>query len=96
MLYMVVETFREGAAPEIYRRAQVKGRLLPEGLGYVSSWVDLEFKRCFQLMETDDPSLFAGWIREWADLAEFEVVPVRTSAEAADVVRDRSIQNGQP
>jgi len=83
MLYMVVEKFKEGAAPEIYRRVRVKGRLLPEGLTYLSSWVDLGFKRCFQLMETDDPSLFPVWIREWADLAEFEIVPVRTSAEAA-------------
>ena len=86
MLYMVVEKFKEGAAPQIYRRAQAKGRLLPEGLHYVSSWVDLEFKRCFQVMETDDPSLFTVWIREWADLAEFEIVPVRTSAEAAQMM----------
>ncbi len=58
MLYMVLEKFNEGGAPEIYRRVRKKGRLMPAGLSYVSSWVDLEFKRCFQLMETDDPSLF--------------------------------------
>ncbi len=86
MLYMVVEKFKEGAAPEIYRRVQARGRLLPEGLHYVSSWIDLEFKRCFQLMETADPSLFAAWTREWADVAEFEIVPVRTSAQAAEVM----------
>jgi hypothetical protein len=86
MLYMVVEKFKEGVAPEIYRRARAKGRLLPDGLSYVSSWVDMEFKRCFQLMETDDPSLFPTWIREWTDLAEFEIIPVRTSAEAARVI----------
>jgi hypothetical protein len=56
---------------------------MPEGLRYISSWVDLEFKRCFQLMETDDSSLFQDWIREWADLVEFEVVPVQTSDVAA-------------
>jgi hypothetical protein len=56
---------------------------MPEGLHYLSSWVDLELKRCFQLMETGDAALFESWIREWADLAEFEVVPVQTSAEAA-------------
>jgi len=86
MLYMVVEKFNEGAVPDIYARVRDKGRLLPEGLNYVSSWVDLEFKRCFQLMETDDPALFAIWIREWADLSHFEVIPVRTSVEAARVV----------
>ena len=83
MLYMVVETYKDGAAPEIYRRARAQGRLMPEGLRYVSSWVDLELKRCFQLMETEDASLFAVWIAAWADLVEFEVVPVQTSAEAA-------------
>ena len=86
MLYMIVERFKEGAAPEIYRRAKAKGRLLPKGLSYISSWVDLEFKRCFQLMETEDPSLFTEWIREWTDLVEFEIVPVRTSAEARQMM----------
>ncbi len=86
MLYMVLETFKEGAAPEVYRRARERGRLMPEGLRYVSSWVDLGFERCFQIMETDDPSLFDLWIAEWADLVEFEVVAVQTSAEAAQAM----------
>ena len=83
MLYMVVETYKDGAAPEIYRRAGEQGRLMPEGLRYVSSWVDLELKRCFQLLETEDASLFEVWTEAWSDLVEFEVVPVQTSAEAA-------------
>jgi hypothetical protein len=86
MLYMVLETFKEGAAPEVYRRARERGRLMPEGLRYVSSWIDLGFERCFQVMETDDPSLFDLWIAEWADLVEFEVVAVQTSAEAAQAM----------
>jgi hypothetical protein len=86
MLYMVLETFKDGAAREIYRRARERGRLMPEGLRYLSSWVDLELKRCFQLIETDDSSLFQDWIKEWADLVEFEVVPVQTSDEAARTV----------
>jgi hypothetical protein len=88
MLYMVLETFKDGAAPEVYRRARERGRMMPEGLRYVSSWVDLGFERCFQVMETDDPSLFDLWIAEWADLVEFEVVPVQTSAEAAQAMAD--------
>jgi hypothetical protein len=83
MLYMVVETFRPGCAPEIYRRFRERGRLAPEGLRYVTSWVDLDYRRCFQVMETDDASLLTEWTRNWDDLAEFEIVPVRTSAEAA-------------
>ncbi|HET6695706.1 MAG TPA: DUF3303 family protein [Gaiellaceae bacterium] len=79
---MVVERFLEGPRP-VYERAEREGRMLPEGLTYVDSWIDERLDRCFQLMETDDPSLFDAWIARWADLAEFEVVPVLTSAEAS-------------
>ena len=81
MLYMVIEYFNVGAAPQIYHRAREHGRMLPEGLEYVSSWVDLQFCTCFQLMRTDDPALFATWTETWKDLASFEIVPVHTSAE---------------
>ena len=83
MLYMVIEYFNEGAAPEIYRRARERGRQLPVGLEYIDSWVDLDFRRCFQLMQTESPALFDVWTRAWSDLARFEIVPVRTSAAAA-------------
>ena len=86
MLYMVVERFKEGAAPKVYRRARDKGRMIPDGLEYVSSWVDLEFKACYQVMRTEDASLCAVWTSAWKDLIEFEIVPVRTSAEAAQVI----------
>jgi len=33
-------------------------------------------------METGDFSLFAEWTSQWRDLVEFEIIPVRTSAEA--------------
>ena len=80
---MVIETFLRGAEP-VYARAAERGRMLPEGLLYLDSWVDArERDRCFQLMETDDPSLFEPWIAAWSDLADFEVVPVIGSAEAA-------------
>lgn len=86
MLYLVIEHFKDGAAPAIYRRARDKGRMMPAGLEYVSSWVDLEFTTCYQLVRADDASLFAAWTNAWADLVEFEIVPVRTSAEAAQVI----------
>ena len=89
MLYMVIERFNDGAAPEIYRRARDRGRQLPPGLEYVDSWVDLEYRRCFQLMSTEDPALFEVWIRAWSDLARFEVIPVRTSPDAARLIADR-------
>jgi hypothetical protein len=81
---MVVETFVAGPGP-VYARAAEQGRMLPHGLVYVDSWIDAErLDRCFQLMETDDPELFEEWTARWSDLAEFEIVPVVTSAEAAD------------
>ena len=89
MLYMVIERFRDGAAPEIYRRFRERGRMAPEGLEYVSSWVDRDFRTCWQLMRAEDPALFAPWIAAWQDLAEFEIVPVRTSAEAAEAMAGR-------
>ncbi len=80
---MVIETFTRGAPP-VYERAAERGRMLPPGLEYVDSWIDERtLDRCFQLMETDEPSLFDEWIASWSDLAEFEVVPVIDSAAAA-------------
>ena len=80
---MVIETFLRGPEP-VYARAAERGRMLPAGLTYLDSWVDARGRdRCFQLMETDDPSLFEPWIAAWSDLADFEVVPVIGSAEAA-------------
>ena len=79
---MVVERFLQGARP-VYERAAEQGRMLPPGLTYVDSWVDERLDRCFQLMETDDPALFDSWTAAWVDLAEFEVVPILSSAEAS-------------
>jgi hypothetical protein len=85
MLYMVIEHFKEGAVQKIYRRFREKGRLMPDGLKYVSSWIDTELKVCYQLMETEEAGLFSRWTENWDDLMEFEIVPVRTSAETAAV-----------
>jgi hypothetical protein len=79
---MVVEQFKNHSAKKVYRRAQEKGRMLPDGLHYVDSWVASDFNRCFQLMETKDPALFRKWIRQWEDLVDFEVIPVISSEEA--------------
>jgi hypothetical protein len=83
MLFMVIETFRTGDAAAVYRRFREQGRLAPDGLHYVSSVVTEDLRRCFQVMECDDPALLAQWIARWDDLIAFEVVPVITSAAAA-------------
>ena len=82
MHYMIVEHFRGG--PEaVYRRFRERGRMAPDGLRYVSSWVVADGARCFQVMECDDPALLDRWMAGWADLVDFEVVPVIGSAQAA-------------
>ena len=86
MLFMVIERFRGGDAVAVYRRYRERGRMTPEGLRYVESWVEADFGRCFQLMECDDPRLLAQWTERWEDLVEFEVVPVVTSKEASAAI----------
>ena len=86
LLYMIVEHFKNGDPLPVYRRFREHGRLAPEGLNYVSSWVDVKLERCFQLMEADDVSQLDEWIANWSDIVEFEVYPVITSKEAADRV----------
>ena len=79
---MVIEHFRDPAA--VYRRFRERGRMAPEGLTYVSSWVTPDLSRCYQVMETADRGLLDDWMKNWSDLAEFEVHPVVTSKEAAE------------
>ena len=86
MLYMVIEHYRDGDPVPVYRRFRERGRLAPDGLTYISSWVDEPLGRCFQLMEASDPRLIDEWIAQWSDLVDFEVVPVISSAEAAERV----------
>lgn len=74
--YMVVEKFRAGCLDAIYHRVEQRGRLLPDGLHYLNSWVNRERMICFQLMETADATLFDHWITHWTDLAEFEIYPI--------------------
>ena len=82
MLFMVIEHFKNRDAAAVYRRFRDRGRMAPEGLKYIDSWVEPNFDRCFQLMETDNPQLFEQWTTEWDDLVEFEIVEVITSKEA--------------
>lgn len=86
MLYMVIERFKNREAMPVYQRFREKGRMMPENLTYVESWVETNFDRCFQLMECDDPRLLEEWAANWRDLVEFDFVPVRTSKQAAELI----------
>ncbi len=86
---MIVEHFKSKDAAAVYRRFREKGRMAPEGLVYVSSWVDENLERCYQVMETDDRRLLELWMANWSDLVDFEVHPVITSKEAAERIGPR-------
>ena len=88
---MVIERFKSGASP-VYNRFREKGRMAPQGLTYISSWVDHDLGTCYQLMETADRSLLDLWMANWEDLVDFEVHPVMTSAEAEKRVSSGGIR----
>jgi hypothetical protein len=86
MLFFVIEHYGPGKAVEVYRRFRDRGRLAPDGVRYVSSWLDLEFRRCFQVMEAESEAKLKEWTANWEDLVRFEIIPVRTSEQAAKVI----------
>ena len=91
MLYMVIERFKD--VPAIYQRLREKGRMMPEGLEYVSSWIDVDMKTCWQLMRAENESLFRAWTDNWKDLMDFEVVSVRTSSEVRQMMESKRRSN---
>ena len=88
-LYMVVENFRNGDALPVYRHFRDHGRLAPEGLSYISSWVTESLDRCYQVMETENRALLDQWIANWNDVVDFEVHPVIISKEAVEKIAPR-------
>ena len=86
MLYMLIEEYKDPGALPVYQRFNERGRMAPEGVRYVASWVTSDLRRCFQVMECDTRKLLETWMQRWADLVDFEVIPVMTSADAARIV----------
>jgi hypothetical protein len=89
MLFLIIENFRNGDAVPVYRRFRDQGRLAPDGLNYVASWVTDDLCRCYQVMQCDDRALLDQWLARWEDLVDFEVFPVVTSADAAAAIAPR-------
>jgi hypothetical protein len=86
VLFMVIERFKGRDARAVYRRFRDQGRMAPEGLSYVGSWIEASFDRCFQLMECDDARLLQEWTLRWQDLVDFEFVPVVPSKEVVELI----------
>ena len=86
MLYMVIERFKNSDAQAVYRRLSERGRMTPDGVNFVTSWVETSHERCFQVMECDDETLLHQWADKWRDLVDFEFIPVITGAEMAEVM----------
>jgi len=86
MLYMIIEHYRNDDPVPVYRRFRAQGRMAPDGLRYVSSWVTTDHARCYQVMECENPALIDEWLDHWKDIVDFEVIPVVTSTEAAAAV----------
>ena len=82
MQYMIIEKFHTGQVKALYERFDKYGRMLPEGVNYINSWIDEQISTCYQVMESDSDEKIHQWIRLWNDLADFEVIPVIRSAEA--------------
>lgn len=81
MLYIVIEKFKTGSKDKVHKRFKNRGRMLPDGLFYLNSWLEFQGNRCFQLMETDKEYLFDEWIKEWEDLVDFEIIPLEQKQE---------------
>ena len=71
---MVIENIVAGCQDKVYARFHAQGRMLPDGLNYIDSWLKKDGMRCFQLMETDDFDLFKQWTDKWCDFTDFEII----------------------
>ena len=87
MLFMVIERFEGNDMIPVYQRFLERGRLLPDGLTYVDSWIEANFGRCFQLMECADVRLLQQWVLHWRGTGTtFEIVPVAPSLQTREIV----------
>ena len=87
---MVIERFRDRDPLPIYRRLRESGRMLPEGLTYLDSWVEPNFDRCLQLMECNDLRLIQQWFLNWRGSGvTIEIVPVVSGKDTMEVVEPR-------
>ncbi|MEA5606413.1 MAG: DUF3303 domain-containing protein [Nostoc sp. EfeVER01] len=87
MLFMIIERFKDNDMLPIYQRIRDEGRMFPEGLKYIDSWVEPNFSRCFQVMECDNLCLLQEWILKWRGSGvTFEIIPVVSSKQTQELI----------
>ncbi len=82
--FMIIENYKPGKTEEIYNRFKEKGRMIPEGVEFVDSWIEENLQKCYQVMRSESESGIYEWIDNWKDLVDFEVIPVMDSSQASE------------
>jgi hypothetical protein len=82
-LYMVIEHYVHGASV-VYERFTTQGRMLPDGVEFIDSWIvdESEPRTCYQLMRATDDDALGQWIARWSDVIDFDYFPVVDSSTA--------------
>lgn len=86
MTYMIIEKFYPEKIKSLYQRFAEEGRLLPEGVEFIDSWINEDVTLCFQLMKSESREKLEEWISNWEGYAEFEIIPVISSETAKQKV----------
>ncbi len=90
--FLVIETYKRGKTAAIYERFSKKGRMMPQKVEYVDSWVEENLQKCYQVMKSESLDTLLEWVKHWKDLVDFEIIPVLTSTEAAERVQKEQHQ----
>lgn len=88
MQYMVIERYKDKEA--VYKRFHEKGRMMPEGVSYVNSWVTEDGNICYQINEAENLELLYEWASNWNDVTDFEFIPVISSREMSAKMEENS------
>ena len=64
MQYMIIERFHTGKVKAMYQRFTERGRMLPEGVIYINSWINEAVTVCYQVMESESPEKIQEWVSQ--------------------------------
>ena len=78
---MVIERFKDSDA--VRRRFAEHGRMMPDDVRYINSWIQMDGNICYQVMEAASAERLNDWTKHWEDIVDFKIIPVMTSAQFA-------------